>query len=77
MVKEKIMLTNKAIFEETEIADNLVLSAKDPIQGAILKMLILILKMLSSIRTNQVLIMTKQGVAKIVPQSKKEDEKEE
>ena len=69
------MLTNKAIFEETELADNLVTTAKDPVQGAILKILILILKMMSSIRTNQVLIMSKQGVAKIVPQSRKEDEK--
>jgi hypothetical protein len=69
------MLTNKAIFEETEVAEKLISTAKDPVQGAILKMLILMLKMLSSIRTNQVLIMEKQGVAKLEPQKKKDEVK--
>jgi hypothetical protein len=69
------MLTNKAIFEETEVANEIVKNAKDPVQGSILKMLILLLKLLSSVRTNQVLVMEKMGVAKLDPQKHKEDEK--
>jgi hypothetical protein len=69
------MLTNKAIFEETELANEVSKNAKDPVQGSILKMLILLLKLLSSVRTNQVLIMEKMGVTKLDPQKHKEDEK--
>jgi len=67
------MLTNKAIFEETEAANKVISESKDKVNASILKMLTMILKVLSSIRTNQVLTMAKMGVQKIEPQRRKDE----
>jgi len=71
------MLTNKAIFEETELVNAVIKTCKDPVDASKLKMLTMILKLLSSIRTNQVLTMQKLGVQKLEPQRNKKptDEK--
>ena len=65
--KEQYMLTNKAIFEETELVNKVISTCKDPVAASQLKMAVLTLKVLSSIRTNQVLIMEKMGVTKLQP----------
>ena len=61
------MLTNKAIFEETEAINKIIATEKNPSTAAMLKIGTLVIKMLSSMRTNQVLIMEKLGVTKLQP----------
>jgi hypothetical protein len=63
------MITNKDINAEINdinknVQDKLI---KDPYQVATLKLQSLILKILMAMRTNQTLIMEKQGVKKIEP----------
>jgi hypothetical protein len=74
------MLTNTAIFKELENVDMIMektdLERKQPIEFAKIKILSLILKLLSSMRTNQTLIMDKMGVKKIEPLRKEETKKE-
>ena len=67
------MITNKDINEEISDIDKQVKDKiiKDPYQVSIIKLQSLILKILMSIRTNQTLIMDKEGVKKIEP-SKRE-----
>jgi len=67
------MITNKDINEEIKDIDNQVKDKiiKDPYQVSTIKLQSLILKILMSIRTNQTLIMDKEGVKKIEP-SKRE-----
>ena len=67
------MITNKDINEEISDIDKQVKDKiiKDPYQTSTLKLQSLILKILMSIRTNQTLIMEKEGVKKIEP-SKRE-----
>ena len=67
------MLTNKAIFEETQAIDKVIAAEKNPSMAAALKLGTLIVKMLSSIRTNQVLLMEKQGVMKLQPKKRPEE----
>uniref|UniRef100_A0A6M3KZ89 Uncharacterized protein n=1 Tax=viral metagenome TaxID=1070528 RepID=A0A6M3KZ89_9ZZZZ len=63
------MITNKDSNIEISAIDELVKSGqiKDKYQVANLKLMSLILKMLMSMRTNQTLIMDKQGVKKVEP----------
>ena len=68
------MLTNKAIFEETQAIDEIIKNEKNPSVAAALKLGTLIVKMLSSMRTNQVLTMEKLGVAKLQPKRRPEDD---
>jgi hypothetical protein len=70
------MITNKDINEEITLIDDLVANGKikDPYQVATLKLQSLILKLLTSVRTNQTLMMEKMGVKKIEPQIKKTNE---
>ena len=67
------MITNKDINEEISDIDKQVKDKiiKDPYQVSTIKLQSLILKILMSIRTNQTLIMEKEGVKKIEP-SKRE-----
>lgn len=66
------MITSKDISQEiNDINKEVSANIKDPYQKATLKLLSLILKVLTSIRTNQTLIMEKDGVKKIEP-SKRE-----
>jgi hypothetical protein len=74
------MLTNTAIFKELENVDMIIektdLERKQPVEFAKIKILSLILKLLSSMRTNQTLVMDKMGVKKIEPLRKEETKKE-
>ena len=73
------MLTNRAIYEETEEVKKLLATSKDlaALTAGCLKIQTLILKMLSSLRTNQVLMMKKMGVEPIEPQKRKEASEKE
>lgn len=66
------MLRGDHANEELLKIDEVIAGTKDKTQASILKCLSLIVKILLSIRTNQSLIMEKQGVKKIPP--KKTDE---
>lgn len=68
------MITNKDINGEITDIDKQVEAKiiKDPYQVATLKLQALILKILMSIRTNQTLIMEKEGVKKIEPSKRQE-----
>jgi len=68
------MLTNKAIFEETEAINKVIAAERNPSIAAGLKLGTLIIKMLSSMRTNQVLTMEKLGVTKLQPKKSFTDE---
>jgi hypothetical protein len=69
------MITNKALHSEIETIEKMVASSrladKSPTEVAYLKIGTLMLKLLLSIRTNQVLIMRKMGVQPIEPSSKR------
>lgn len=68
------MITNKDINEEIKVIDKLVTdkAIKDLYQVSTIKLQSLILKILMSIRTNQTLIMEKEGVRKIEPSKRQE-----
>lgn len=59
------MLTNKAIHDEINKVDDYLATQDESADTLSLKLMTLILKMLFSIRTNQVLTMEKLGVDKL------------
>lgn len=62
------MITSKDISQEiNDINKEVSSNIKDPYQKASLKLQSLILKVLTSIRTNQTLIMEHEGIKKIEP----------
>jgi hypothetical protein len=56
------MLTNKSSHDEIKLMEDVIAKAKDPVAGATLKALTLVIKLLLNIRTNQVLLMKHEGI---------------
>lgn len=67
------MLANKDLHDEITKIDEVAAKTKDEYQKSMLKGTTLLLKLLHSIRSNQVLLLKKQGVELIKPKSKDTD----
>jgi len=70
------MLTNKDLQSEIGIIDETSVKLKSDYEKSMLKGVTLILKMLQSMRTNQVLAMKNAGVELLQPASRNTDDKD-